>query len=262
MGVFDRISNAIEIFLECLKFIWRDKSLLIVPILMIIFNSIFLLIFFSFFIIKSKVIVLIISFSLIYAILIYFINSFFSAIQSWMVYEVAQNKDATFVSGLKRALKEIPDIIAYSITAIIISMIVSNIKGKAGTIGEVAGSFISFITSIAGKLVMPAMIITERNFVESIKQLRKAVKRWPEILLFEIGIGPLNWIIIIINLVIFIPLAVFISPIVGITTFLIIFVIQIIFSLVINQVYYSILYIALIERKKVSGIDIKKFKRK
>ena len=194
---------------------------------------------------------------IIFLFLIYIWTTFLGSAQSWMVHEVAQGKDTTFASGIKRALKEIPDILLFALATLIISIIVGSLR-KRGTLGNLAGNFISLVTGIAGKLVLPAMIITERNFIDSIKQLGQAIKAIPEIAVFEIGIRPLTSLLMFISIGLAFLFGISLSPIIGVILFLILFIVIIIFSILINQIYYTLLYLTLIEKKKIPGLKLKR----
>jgi len=187
----------------------------------------------------------------------YLWTTFLGSAQSWMVHEVAQGKDTTLASGIKRALKEIPDILLFALATLLITIIVGSLR-KRGTLGNLAGDFISLVTGIAGKLVLPAMIITERSFIDSIKQLGQAIKAIPEIAAFEIGIRPLTTLLIFISIGLAFLFGISLGPIIGIILFLILFLIIIIFSILINQIYYTLLYLTLIEKKKIPGLKLKR----
>ena len=145
----------------------------------------------------------------------YLWTTFLGSAQSWMVHEVAQGKDTTLASGIKRALKEIPDILLFALATLLITIIVGSLR-KRGTLGNLAGDFISLVTGIAGKLVLPAMIITERSFIDSIKQLGQAIKAIPEIAAFEIGIRPLTTLLIFISIGLAFLFGISLGPIIGI----------------------------------------------
>src|SRR3989344_6613366 len=192
MGFFDRLANAWNIFVTSLLFILKDKSLLIIPFLLI-FSVVFFCILFVWLIYSPSILSFVLLFNaIIFIFIMYLWTTFLSAAQSWMVHEVAQDKDATLISGFKRSIKNIFDIILFAIVKLLIGLVVGSLRRKYGRVGHTAGGFIELITGIAGKLVIPAMIITERSFIESVKQLGQAIKVIPEIATFEIGIRPLT----------------------------------------------------------------------
>jgi len=256
MGFLDKLSNAWYIFKTSLSFIKKDKSLLSIPIILIL-SSIFFFILFILILFKPIISTIFIFNFIIFLFLMYIWTTFLGSAQAWMVHEVALGKDTTLASGIKRAFKNIPDILLFALATLIISIIVGSLR-KRGTLGNLAGDFISLVTGIAGKLVLPAMIITERNFIESIKQLGQAIKAIPEIAVFEIGIRPLTTLLIFISIGLSFLFGISLSPIIGIILFLILFLIIIIFSILINQIYYTLLYLTLIEKKKVPGLKLKR----
>ncbi len=265
MGFFDRLANAWYIFTKSLSFIGRDKSLLVIPFLLIFSVIIFCILFFFLFpisfLLASKtgvainVSISIIANFLIFILFIYVWTTFLGAAQSWMVHEVAQGKNTKVLSGLKRAIKNILDILLFSLVELLITILISSLRRKGGLL-RAAGGFIGLITGIAGKLVLPAMIVTERNFIESVKQLGKAIKIIPEIATFEIGIRPLTSLITWISLGIAFLFGFAFGFPTGIIIFIILISIVIMFSILINQIYYTLLYLTMIEKKKVPGLKL------
>ena len=253
MSFTGRLANAWYIFKTSLSFIKKDKSLIIVPVLLVLSLFLFIIVILVMYARQTSSILIFFIFMLI----IYLWGIFLGAAQSWMVHEVAQGKDTTFLSGIKRAIKNIPDILLFAIVTLIISMIVGSLK-KRGTLGHLAGNFISLITGIAGKLVLPAMIVTERNFIDSVKQLGQAIKAIPEIAVFEIGIKPLTMLSLIISIGIAFLFGIAFSPLIGIILFAILLLAIIIFGILIEQIYYTLLYLTLIEKKKIPGLKLHK----
>jgi len=255
MAVIDRLVNAWEIFKTSFEFLGRDKSLMAVPILMIV--SAFALVIpfiIALALAKGGAIPLVAIVVLFFA---YFWFTFLGAAQAWMVHEVAQGKDATLGSGFSRAGKNFGDIMAYAAVMLLVRTIISSLRRKGGAAGRVGASFLDLIVGIAGKLVLPAMIVTHRSFKESIMQLKQALKAIPEIATFEVGIRPLvGWV----NFVGFaIAVAVWFSGF-RITAVAILFIWILLVSLVsifINQTYYTLLYLTVIEKKKIKGVKLK-----
>jgi hypothetical protein len=179
-----------------------------------------------------------------------------------MVYEVAKGKNTTLYSGLVRALKNTKDIVFFSIASFVVSIIIGIIRGKkdkgiTSAVRGAAADIVSFATGIAKKLVLPAMIVTDKNFWESVKNLKTSIKATPEILIYEIGIKP---IITTITFIFFIlcGILVWVGFLwTGITVFVIAIVFIGLLSSLINQIYYTLIYLVLIEKKKIKGINIK-----
>jgi hypothetical protein len=258
MGFFDRLHNAWKIFKISFEFIGRDKSLMIVPVLMLLSGILFCIlavILYPFVAIMPE--------SYFYVSILLFVllaqiwSTFLAAIQSWMVHEVAQGKDTTIASGFKRALHNFKDIIAFAVVFVIISILISILRKRGGRMGRFAAGWLDMLAGIVGKLVLPAMIITERNFGQAVGQLKHSVKAIPEIATFEIGIRPLTTLAIFLGvlagLLFYVSFGLIFTIIYGIT-----FVVAIILlTLFINNTYYTLLYLTLIEKKHVKGLHLR-----
>ncbi len=257
MGFFDRLKNSWNIFKLSFSLLSKDKSLIAIPVLMLLSFFIFILLFIPLSIISGDLInsnyfyIIVI----ITMILFYLWTTFLAAAQSWMVYEVLQGKDTTVKSGLKRAINNLLDIIAFVSVMIVIRIFSSWLRNK-GRIGGYAGGFIDYISGIAGKLVLPAMIVTERNFKEAVEQLKHSIKVIPEIATYEIGIRPLTTLTIFIGLFLSFLFGISFGLFIGIIFFFIIILFITLLSVYINNTYYTILYLTLIEKKKIKGLNL------
>ena len=254
MAFFDKLANAWYIFTTSLSFIGRDKSLLAVPFLLIFSAVAFCLMFFLVLFIPKAGVAFYANL-VIFMFVMYFWSTFLGAAQSWMVHEVAQNKDATLLSGLGMAMKNILDILAFAFVMLLIKILLGSLR-KKGAAANMAAGFLDLVTGIAGKLVLPAMIVTERNFVQAVKQLGEAIKNIPEIAAFEIGIRPLTSLAVLASIGISVRFGLGMGLLTGITIFFILFLAIIVFSILINQIYYTLLYLTLIEKKKVPGLKL------
>ncbi len=261
MSFWYRLKNAWNIFKLSFSLLKKDKSLIAIPVLMLLSLIILMGIFWY----LNYVQILYRNYItyLIFLFVMYFILTFLAAAQSWMVYEVLRGKDTTVKSGFKRAIQNFGDILTFVFTVILIRIFSSWLR-KKGMIGQAAGSFIDYVTGIAGKLVLPAMIITERNFKDSVIQLKDSLKAIPEIAIYEIGIRPLTALFFFIGVFITILLSFssFIFPIfgflAGIIFLLIWLLIMMLLSVYVNNTYYTILYLTLIEKKKIPGLKLAK----
>jgi len=266
MGFFDRLENAWSIFKLSFSLLKKDKSLIAIPILMLLVFIIIPIIL----ILVPILIDLILNngdlnfsktispdnylFLIVFMFLLYFFTTFFASAQAWMIYEVLLGKDTTISSGFKRAFANFKDILFFVFVSLLINLIASKLREK-GTLGEMAGNTIGYISGLAGKLVLPAMIITDRSFKEAVQQLKGSLKVIPEIATYEIGIRPLTTIVFIIFLIISLLFGISFGFFAGLIIFLILISLLIIFSVYINQTYYTILYITLIEKKKIKGLN-------
>ena len=253
MGFFDRLKNAWKIFKLSFSLLKKDKSLIAIPIFMLLsFFVLFGIFGYLFFIYKleSNYVVLI-----LFLFIMYFVMVFLAAAQSWMVYEVFKGKNTTVGSGFKRAIQNFGDILAFVVTIVLIRIFSSWLHGK-GKVGEMAGGFINYLAGLAGKLVLPAMIITERNFKESIMQLKDSIKAIPEIATYEIGIRPLTTLAFFIVILTSILFGFTFGFIVGLILFVIFIGLMILLSVYVNETYYTLLYLTLIEKKKIKGLNL------
>jgi len=100
------------------------------------------------------------------------------------------------------------------------------------------------------------MIITERHFGQAVMQLKDSYKAIPEIATFEIGIKPLISLTTIAGLflafIMFISFGIFI----GIVSFILWVIVIMLFSVYINTTYYTLVYLTLIEKKKIKGLKL------
>ncbi len=259
MGFFDRLKDSWDIFKFSFGLIKKDKSLIAIPILMfasvIALIIIFILAFFAGSAEGAVSNAGIYFWMILFLFFNYFINTFYASAQSWMVHEVVQGKNTTIGSGFKRAFRNFFDILAFAIVSIIIKILASGLK-KKGIAGKLAGGFIETIAGIVGKLVIPSMIITERHFGQAVVQLKDSYKAIPEIATFEIGIKPLKSLAAIIGL--FLAFVVFLSfgVFIGIIFFVFWIIAIMLLSAYINTTYYTLVYLTLIEKKKIKGLKL------
>jgi len=256
MAIFDRLSNAWNIFTTSFAFIGRDKSLVIVPVLMLlsgIFFGVLGIILLS--LLSSLDELFRWGIGILYLLFVHVWMTFLGAMQSWMVHEVAQYKDATIASGFKRAAENLLDIASYAVVFLAISLVASALR-KRGRIGEIGAGFIDLFAGIIGKLALPAMIITERTFVEALSQLKESIHALPEIAAYEVGIRPITFVAIILGIGATIGLAQL--SLMGAIIFTIIYVILLtLLTNFINNTYYTLLYLSLIEKKPVPGLSLR-----
>ncbi len=265
MNIGERFANAWNIFKTSFAFIGRDKSLLIVPVVMLLSVVVGIVIILgSLIAFQNKEALEFVTTPFGGIIILFFFYcwiTFLGAAQSWMVYEVAQGKDTTFFSGVKRAVANILDIIFFSVAMVVIRMITAALRGRGRSrsptgiprpgIGDLAGSIIDKVAGVAGKLILPAMIVTDKSFGEAVRDINSALKALPEVVIFEVGIGPLTTVALMIGIGIAWVLTKIGAIYVAIGLGLVWIVLIIMFSILINQVYYTLLYLKLVERKKI-----------
>lgn len=259
MGFIDRLKNSWDIFKFSFGLIKKDKSLVVVPVLMFVsviaLITLFIFAFFAGQIGEPIDNLKIYFWMILFLFFNYFINTFYASAQSWMVHEVVQEKDTTVGSGFKRAFRNFFDILAFVFVSIIIKILASGLK-KRGIAGKLAGGFIETLAGIVGKLVIPSMIITERHFGQAVMQLKNSYKAIPEIATFEIGIRPLKSLVTIVGLFLAFIMIFSFGIFIGITFFVLWIIVVMLISSYINITYYTVVYLTLIEKKKIKGLKL------
>ena len=257
MDFINRLHNAWKIFTLSLDFVRRDKSLMIVPTLMMLSGIAFCVLALIGFILSEALAQEYIYIGgLSFLLFAQLWSTFLGAMQSWMVHEVAHGKDTTLASGFKRAIANLKDILAYAVVFMVVSLLLGSLRNK-GKVGQVAAGFLDAIAGIVGKLVLPAMIVTERSFVDAVKQLKDATHALPEIAAYEIGIGPLTTLAIFAGILLTAVFALSLGAIVAIVFAVVFIIALILLSTFVNNTYYTLLYMTLIEKKKIKGLDLK-----
>lgn len=262
MGFFERLTNAWKIFKLTFALMGKDKSLVIAPVIMVLGLFVVILLILPLFGISLLAVSVLemksyypYLFLLLFAFIFYFWTTFWAAVQSWMVHEVLQGKDTTLASGFARALRNFFDILAFCIVMAIANLLLSKLKGK-GRAGAITGGFLETLVGIAGQLVIPAMIVTKRNFKDSVKQLKESVRALPEIATYEIGTVPIVMLFMLLivasGLLTFFLYGVNAALFVGV---LLLCTAMVILSYV-NITYYTIVYLSLIEKKRIPGLKI------
>lgn len=254
MGFIDRLANAWHIFTTSLAFIAKDKSLLVVPVILVLSVLVLCFGFFAMFFVPALGGAFIFNI-VIFLFVVYAWTTFLGAAQAWMVHEVAQGKDATVLSGFGRAVRNIGDILIFAAVMLVIGAIAGRLRQKGG-LGHWAGGLLETVAGIAGKLVLPAMIVTERNFIEAVRQLRHALKVIPEIATYEIGIRPLTSLVLWLGIGLSVLLFFSAGFIAGITLLVLWLLAVIVISIQVNQIYYTLLYLTLIEKKHIKGLRL------
>lgn len=257
MSFFDRLHNSWKLFSTSLDFVRRDKSLFIIPFLMLGTAFLTLLFFGGLIILYGRA-----NFSqtgkYISGVFFLFFNiliqTFLGAAQAWMVYEVAKGKDTTLSSGLSRAAKNFWDIIQFAVIMLFIRLIGEQIGKRSGFLGRIAAGYFEAIVGIAGKLVLPAMIVTDRSLKDAVLQLKESMQALPEIATYEIGIGPLALLTLFAGFLVSLAFGMVFGIVLGVLLAVLIVISIIILSILIDQIYYTLVYLTLIEKKKVAGL--------
>jgi hypothetical protein len=256
MGVFDRLKNSWKLFSYSFKLLGKDKSLIALPVIMFFSSAALLvvlgLLYFGAIFVLDKIYLYI--FGLLLLLIFYFWSTFLASAQSWMVYEVTKGKDTTVGSGFGRAGKNFFDILWFSLAVLAIAVISRALKDK-GKIGQISAGFLDVVSGIVGRLVLPAMIITEQSFGQAVMSLGKSLKSWPEVVTYEVGIRPLKAFFVYVGVIASI-LLMFVNFIIGVIFLVIYIVLFVMVTKYVEITYYTLLYIVVIEKKKIPGLDI------
>src|SRR3989344_3514670 len=86
--------------------------------------------------------------------------------------------------------------------------------------------------------------------------LKESIKVVPEILTYEIGISPLMNLVFYISLIIAFLSGLSFGFVIGILVLIVLTLLTTSLSVYINITYYTILYLTLIEKKKIRGLKI------
>lgn len=176
---------------ESFKLVTKTRAVIITPLLMTFFSILPVILITVLSIIyqfpKEKVFGLTLLIAIpYYLFILYFINTFLSAAHCWVVAKAHRDEKVSYIQGLFKALKEIFDIVIYSIFCIIIAAIVQSLKAKTkgffGFIRQILATIIQEGWDIAGNLAFPCMIITDKSFFKSFKIVRETTKVVPEVI--------------------------------------------------------------------------------
>ena len=172
-----------------------------------------------------------------------------------MVHEVASGKNTTVGFGFKRALHNLPDIAGFAAASAGL-MLLSMFFRRKGRLGKLGAGILDTFSGIIGRLVLPAMIVTERSFGQAVVQLKDSIRALPEIVTYEIGIRPLKAAAFFFSIIVSVFAIFIFNVFFGVILFMLFFVGIALLSIYVNITYYTLLYISLIERRKVAELDV------
>ncbi|MBI2507797.1 hypothetical protein HYV89_02485 [Candidatus Woesearchaeota archaeon] len=244
-----KLIHSKELIKESFGILKRDKSLWAVPLLS----------FFSLLILVPLIFVIslpllkfenewIFAYVFLFLLIVYFVSTFFNAALTWMIWQVKQGKDATIGEGIRRALKNILDVLLFSITTLIVSMLAAMIRGGRrqeglGGLGrEVGASTLETSWNVLGSLVMPAMIIPEHHYFEAWAEVKEYRKTIPQVLVGHFGLGIIFSLAMVVAVLIMIGISLA-SPLAGLVVFVALIVPLIILNLLVRTTYFTLLYV-------------------
>jgi len=218
-SITDKFKRSWDITKQTFHVMKADKEILLFPLLSGIF-SILLLLIFSFpiilMIIKDSAAlntVPILGYIMLFA--FYFIVIFFATFFNVGTVHIAKTRfeggDATFKDGLNTAMKHIKHIIAWSVLAATVGLILNVLQSKTRQKGGIAGMLSSILISIVGFawaivsiFVVPAMVIKGQGPIEALKSSALTVKKtWGESLIRYYGLGLVQTLFTILGIFLF-----------------------------------------------------------
>lgn len=256
-----------EILKSTFRLVAKDKDLYWPPILNLLVNFGLLILFIgSFFIYGFS------PFGVLLLVLLFFgsflTTAIFGAALSWMTLEVIRGEDTHLGSGLRRAFSRFNSLAAYAFVALIIQVLVSQLRDNRNDnffvmlVKRFFAGVIDEAWDIAGNFMLPAIALTDHGFKGAVKELPVLLKHLPQALVggfaFDLILG---WVIFfdIIVAIIFGFLFAAISPLGGLITGVVIAFFLIIATVVfhgfVKSVYFTNLYLDL-------HPELKKGKRK
>lgn len=263
----DKLSDTIEIFKRTFGLIRQHPKLALPFVFMVLLSIVPIVLIGLLLLFGSATLTLQIAiiFLALLAISLYFINTFFGAVNCWMVSRALKGEEPSFGGGLKRAFSNFFDILTFAVVSFSINVIASRLragggKGIIGMILSVLMRSVAFIIEQGWKystyIVLPDMIISERNFVDSLKTVPNIIKKIPEYLAggfaFDIIMWVVNAFIFMICLVffgIFWMLTDFMTALIPtIVLFVLLIVIKQVLYFTMKSTYFTVLYVEIYEK--------------
>jgi len=264
MSIFEKLKESIDFTKESIELAKKDKSLLVTPIASLITVPLVAVVFFLifFFVFEYDF------FSHIYLFLFFillfftlsFISTFLGAAHSWMTYEVYSKGETTFLRGIKKAFKEIVDVLLFSFASFFIysfGSFLSRRKGYGGRfVGSVAADVVEAGWEVVGKFIIPAMIVKEQTFFQALRDVKLLVKNMPQSLVgafaFDYIANILEYFVVVLSFTIgffafSISKNIFSSAIIGGTLFVLFSILIIIFKIFIKNTYFTVMYLKIKE---------------
>ncbi|MDP3733924.1 MAG: DUF6159 family protein [Nanoarchaeota archaeon] len=249
--ITEKLINAVDLTVESFTLLKKDKSLLIPPILSLVVIALIIILGFIFILLPAILLGLggtelgsYIIFSLM-MFPIYFVITFFSAALTWMVLEVKQGKDTTLLTGLKKAAAETVDIFLFSVTTLIVALLVRLIKGKKrDRFRHAAAGVLDAGWDVLGGLLLPSMILTHHTFFTAWKEIKEYRKTIPQVLAGSFGLGYIYTLIWLVFYGISLMLIFYFNyPGTGVLILLISSSLLLVYGKMIKTIYFALLYI-------------------
>jgi len=246
-----------EVLKQTFRLAAKDKDLYWPPILNLLVNfGLLVLLIVSFLVYGLS------PFGVLLLVLLFFgsflTTAIFGAALSWMTLEVVRGEDTHLGSGLRRAFSRFSSLAAYAFVALLIQLLVSQLRNNRN------GSFLVMLVKrffagvideawdIAGNFMLPAIALTDHGFKGAVKELPVLLKHLPQALVggfaFDLVLG---WVILLDIAVaaLFGWLLAAISPLggllAGIALAFVLIIATVVFHGFVKSVYFTNLYLDL-----------------
>lgn len=181
-------------------------------------------------------------------------GAFFSAALSWMVLQIVQGKKPSLGAGLGRAVKKTGSLLIYAGVSLVVMLLANQLRKDNDRdnfiVAIIKGFFADLIEKawdIASHLLLPAIVLTNRNFYGAVKELPAMMKNLPAVLVggfaFDFIVGWIYLLELLIAFILFMIIPGTVGLIVALSVFFILWIATYIFYVFVKSVYFTMLYI-------------------
>ncbi len=194
--MFERISRSIELVKTSWRILMEDKKLLAFPVLsgivMLIVIATFLLpLIFSQALLESatgSVIGIVLLF--LFYLVSYFVVIFFNVALISVVYAKLQGRPMTIGQGLAAAGAHLGSILAWTVVAATVGLVLNLIQERTGFAGQIAAGLVGGAWSLVTLFVIPGLIFEQKGVADAMKGSLGLVKKtWGESAVGSLSIG-------------------------------------------------------------------------
>lgn len=188
----------------------------------------------------------------------YLFSALFSAALAWMVFEAYHGKKPTLGAGMKRAFKKFGSLMTFAIVNFVVSMIVAKLRDNENDsfwkaiLKNIFASLIEKGWDIAGSFMLPAIALTDKNFVGAAKEIPMLFKHLPETLVggfaFDAVVGWIYLLDAIIALAFgfaFYMISPVVGIVIGVSIFLLLAMVTHVLYDFCKSTYFTLMYIEL-----------------
>lgn len=143
----------------------------------------------------------------------YFVNflviTFFNSALVTCALRKFNGEPASVQDGLQVAISRLPQIIAWSLVASTIGMVLNMIQERAGFIGKIVIGLVGMAWTIATFFVVPVLVVEKVGPIDAIKRSVQILRKtWGESLIANVGIGAVSTVLFLIGFVVAIAMSV------------------------------------------------------